>query len=158
MNEVKEKIKQVVEKGGFTNTQGVGVVVSTLVPWSTITNMMISFVESGDPVTRGWCCKVARGSGDADPGNPDPWYAQEKFWSQPDWTIRVTEFDDVPAGKGTIHRIRNDHFVAALRKLAAFDDKGSYRHHFDSIVKNDTDAATADIFMQMAVFGQEKYA
>lgn len=159
MSENAPAVKLIVAKGGsFANDIGIAVQISYLVPWDRIASLMVSFVESGDPVTRGWCSsfQFVPPEGEGQPtDSEDPWYAHAEFWARPDWEVAVTEMD----GEATVcHKLRRDHFGRALSLLAAYDEKGSYRWAFDALMADDADAPAADIFMQMACFGEEKYA
>lgn len=133
-------------------------IVTTSVPWETIANLMISFVESGDPVTRSWCSSVRATEDSLRRWRALPrsaheiWYSEASFWSRPNWQITLVTEKGTEDEELRVLGLRN--FEAALVLLA----DGKYRHHFADIVSQNTDAATADIFMQMAVFGEEKYA
>lgn len=135
--------------------EAIVVTTSVPVPWKTIADLMVSFVESGDPVTRGWCESVVADSASIRRwktrdvvNDEDIWYAEAGFWSSPTWTILVKEID------GKRWTLGPADFSRALCLLA----DGQYSQHFSDIISQNTDAGTADIFMQMAAFGEEKYA
>lgn len=130
-----------------------------------ITNLMISFIESGDPVTRGWCEGVfleTPGTWERDTitraGAPI-WYAQAGLWAADDWMIRVLEDEDETGDPDQCkaHLISKKEFIAGLTALATAEN-GAYSKHFNDIVSENDDAATADILMQFILFGKEVYA
>jgi len=118
------------------------------IPADRIANMMISFVESGDPVTHaskgGWCAGISLKF------HTFPlWYASPETWSN-DFTVAVDEVGD---GKIKTHFIRRADLVRGLAILAE-----KYPDHFAMILRDDTDAPCADLFVQCVLFGEEKYA
>lgn len=128
-------------------------------------DLMITFIESGDPVTNGWCQGVYVHA--AGPNTHTliesnkrhrPWYDMEEVFADPTLKLRVTEINDDGGEEGTADI---DHFVSfsdigsGLEKLARAK---SYSHHLADLLADHGDAATADIVMQFIVFGEEKYA
>lgn len=142
-----------------------GFTVTSTITFEQFANLMVSFIESGDPVTRCWCLSVTPGphslkawrkSGPtAEVGN---WYADPKFWALPDWQIAVCEDkneDGDVSASGEWHTIDASAVQKGIAKLAGEAD---YRHHLHDLLNNDEDAGTADIFMQFICLGSEVYA
>lgn len=123
------------------------------IPAEVIANMMISAIESGDPVTTaargGWCNGINLRSRGAD---HDTWYAKPETYERP-FVIEVIEVDDEASGHETHHRVRPTDMARGLQIMAA-----KYPGLFKQVLANDTDAPCADIFLQCIVFGEEKYA
>lgn len=124
-----------------------------------IADLMITAIESGDPVTTaargGWCDGIYWMSRDSDPpeSNKDgAWYAQRRTWANA-FVIEVIEIDDETTGHETSHKVGPDDFVRGLTIMAT-----KYPHMFKYIVQDNVDAPTADIFLQCVLFGEEKYA
>jgi len=123
------------------------------VPAHVIANMMISAIESGDPVTTaargGWCSAINLiAGGEA----RDVWYADAKLY-EGDFLIEVVEVDDETTGHETRHAVRPDDMIIGLRRMAT-----QFPHLFKEVLGDNTDASCADIFLQCIVFGEEKYA
>lgn len=123
------------------------------IPAEVIANMMISAIESGDPVTTaargGWCNGiglVTRGAA------RDTWYADPKTYERR-FLIKVVEVDDEAPGHETVHYVRPPDMKRGLQIMAA-----KYPGLFKQVLANDTDAPCADVFLQCTVFGEEKYA
>lgn len=122
--------------------------------------LMISAMESGDPVTTaskgGWCDGIYYHTKRSKPpealGN-GLWYTAPEFYESPDFQIEVVEVDDETTGHRTGHIITRSNLLAGLKTLAE-----KFPHHFADLLTGNTDAATADIFLQAVVFGEEKYA
>lgn len=112
------------------------------IPEETISNMVLSFVESRDPVTRGWCSAV-KGSAVR---------VAAALVSGKDFTLEVVEHDE-DTGKKTKHKVNRESFVKGLQTMAV-----KYPHSFRHVLENDTDEPCADILFQCMVFGEEKYA
>lgn len=122
--------------------------ISIDIPADRIANMMISAMESGDPVTRGWCGEINLiEGGEAN----DNWYADPKCYEAP-FAIQVVEVDE-DTGKETKHMVRPDDMVIGLQRMAT-----KFPHIFEQVLADNTDAPCADIFLQCIVFGEEKYA
>lgn len=140
------------------------------IPSDRIANMMISAIESGDPVTNaskgGWCMGIYYKTMDADPPNGDTvWYAVPAFWAS-NFQVQILEVADediydrhldvagnIASGSLKLHTIRRRHFRDGLTVMAQ-----KFPHQFGQIMKDDTDALCADIFLQCVLFGDEKFA
>lgn len=124
------------------------------IPSEWIANMMISFIESGDPVTcaakGGWCVSVANKSRKKFTG--DWWYADPKYFNG-SFKFEVIELDDETTGHETRHVVSS---ADVARGMAVMVKK--FPHQFGQVMTEDTDAPCADIFMQCCLFGEEKYA
>lgn len=122
-----------------------------------IADQMITFIESG--ISRFWCSGVFLETPGSAVITDRLWYADKALYAADDWMIRVME-DEEETGDpedGTAHLISKKEFTEGLTKLATVEG-GAYAHHFNDIIKDSGDAATADILMQMIVFGKEVYA
>lgn len=133
--------------------------VSLTIPDERIADLMITAIESGDPVTTasrgGWCSGLYWHSKDADPPEGDgktPWYADPAIWAG-DFLIQVIEVDDETTGHETAHLITRTKMEHGLAVMAV-----KFGQHFGDITGDNIDAATADIFLQCILFGEEKYA
>lgn len=130
-----------------------------------ISDLMTTFIESGDPVTHGWVLSVRRES--SEPRTQGIWYSLPEFFADPDFKIAVyedtdedgdvEEDDDGNVTNGKKHIIGKAEIIKGFTLLAS-GHNGSYAHHFTDIIRDNIDAGTADIFMQMVVFGEEVYA
>lgn len=140
------------------------------IPASIITNMMISAIESGDPVTNalkgGWCWGIYYKTMETDPPAGDRvWYDNDKLWVS-NFQIQIVEVADeniydrnmtpaqnITSGAFALHTVKRADFVKGLSVMAA-----KYPRQFRLVMENDTDAPCADIFLQCVLFGEEKYA
>lgn len=117
-----------------------------------IANLMISAIESGDPVTTaargGWCNGIKSLSAK----RAGLWYAEPSFW-EGKFSVQIIEVDDESTGHETIHKVRPKDVKRGLEVMARV-----FPHRFSQILQDDTDAPCADAFLQSIVFGEEKYA
>jgi len=124
------------------------------IPADRIANMMISFIESGDPVTcaqkGGWCVSVGNKSRKTFKG--DWWYAAPEYFVG-SFKFEVIELDDETTGHETKHMVRRADMVRGLTVMAQ-----KFPHIFKQVLQDNTDAPCADILMQCVLFGEEKYA
>lgn len=138
------------------------------IPADRIANMMISAMESGDPVTTaskgGWCWGIYCRTIDDEPP-AGIWYAEPAFWEK-NFQIQIVEVADeniydlgldmegnIKSGCFKVHTIRRRHFKEGLTIMSH-----KFPHQFSQIVSDDTDAPCADAFLQSVLFGDEKYA
>jgi hypothetical protein len=123
------------------------------IPAEHIANMMVSAIESGDPVTSaakgGWCRGIDNVSRKKFTGNW--WYADAKYFTGR-FAFDVAEYHEEDDTQ-THHRINQTRVAAGLKIMAE-----KFPRQFSQIFKDDTDAPCADIFLQCVVFGEEKYA
>ena len=138
------------------------------IPADRIANLMISAMESGDPVTTaskgGWCWGIYCGT---IAGGPPAgiWYAEPAFWEK-NFQIQIVEVADediydrgldmegnIKSGCLKVHTIHLQDFKRGLEAMA-----GKFPHAFAQIMTDDTDAPCADAFLQSVLFGDEKYA
>lgn len=123
------------------------------IPADRIATMMISAMESGDPVTTagrgGWCNGINLLRGKAE---DDIWYACPKLWSG-DFQIEIVEVDDESTGHETSHTVGPAELARGLAIMAT-----KFPHIFKQVLDDDTDAPCADILLQCTLFGDEKYA
>lgn len=143
-----------------------------------IANMMVSAIESGDPVTTarkgGWCMGIFWKTMDADPNDyefADPkdaggaWYGDEAFWAS-DFQIQILEVanediyqrrldikGNIKSGALALHTVKPEHFIKGLTIMAQ-----KFPHLFGEILNDNSDAPCADIFLQCVLFGEEKFA
>lgn len=127
------------------------------IPSDRIANLMISAIESGDPVTTasrgGWCAGIDLLSCLQDlPETEEPWYASEELWAA-DYRLKVTEVDDESTGHTTDHLVGPADVERGLGVMAK-----DFPLAFCMILQDDTDAPCADILLQCILFGEEKYA
>lgn len=124
-----------------------------------IAGLMISAIESGDPVTTaargGWCAGIYAGSeADDPPGSTEehgPWYANPDYWAR-DFTVEIIEVDDERTGHTIAHRIGRAQIISGLQVMVS-----KFPIHFANAVSDDDDAETADIFLQCVCFGELRY-
>lgn len=145
--------------------------ITTEITSQRIADLFVSAIESGDPVTTaskgGWCYGIYWQS-KAAKALKGLWYAEAATYDRPDFQLEIWEVADENAyvrgagdkaniknGSLKVHKIGCDQIQTGLRKLAASKD---YGHHFADVANDNGDAATADIFLQFVLFGEEKYA
>lgn len=134
-----------------------------------IANLMISAIESGDPVTTaskgGWCWGIYWHTREATPRTDSLWYAKPAFW-RGNFKIQIIEvadenlydrdFDEkgnIASGALKVHTVCRRHFVEGLTIMAQ-----KFPHLFGEILNDNSDAPCADIFLQCVLFGEEKFA
>ena len=88
-----------------------------------------------------------------------PHYGQGAYWSKIDAALRVVIDNPVNNDQGDtlVKTLRMEDFQSALILMATKDD-GTYSHHFADFLRSNEDANTADLFMQLAVYGEEVFA
>jgi hypothetical protein len=128
------------------------------IPSAIIANMMISAIESGDPVTRGWCNGIyLRGLWEKRIDELEQaWYSVEKIY-EGEFTIEIAEILDEgePLSDQNLkkHLINREDFIKGLGVMAK-----EFPNQFVQVMEDNTDAPCADIFLQCVLFGEEKYA
>ncbi len=80
------------------------------------------------------------------------WYADAHFFDG-SFSILIEEVEDENSGKVVEHILDNAKIKLGLEKMAV-----EFPHLFCTLLQHDTDATTADIFLQCCLFGEEKYA
>lgn len=143
------------------------------IPTDVIANMVTSAMEGGDPVTTaqkgGWCNGIYWKSKKATPPKSRddmPWYAQvatfedtslvlevHEVADENEWKRGATDAVNLKRGALAIHKLTLPMMQRGLEVMAK-----KYPHWFSHIVQDNTDAPTADLFLQCALFGEEKYA
>lgn len=131
-----------------------------------LADLVTTFVESGDPVTREWCRKVRPACITAEIARRfgRPWYADVKLYQvQQNETILLITAENDKAPGNFEKAITMADFTCGLALLAQAKDKkngqpGIYAHHFRDILDESIDATTADIFMQLVIYGEEVFA
>lgn len=112
-------------------------------------NLFICAIETPDPVTRGWCGGIYLLSTHVHVAGP--WYADAGIYADPALQISVLEIEGDEGS--TQHVLTPAKLKAGLERMAA-----DYPRQFVDILTDDADSATADLFLQMACFGEERYA
>lgn len=128
--------------------------VRVTVPCTTIANLMCSFVESGDPVTRGWCGGIFHRDEDAEPP-PGAWYYENPvMYELADLALKVVETGgDDDEDKHVVHHVDVRRMRKGFRILAE-----KFPSRFGQVLTGDTDREIADLWMQCVLFGEERYA
>lgn len=123
------------------------------IPAERIANMMISAMESGDPVTTaargGWCVSIDLIGKYTGKGW---WYADPTIY-EAGHRMKIVELDDEATGHKTVHVIGKPQIIKGLETMAQ-----KFPRAFAQILADDTDAPCADLFLQSVLFGEEKYA
>ena len=123
-----------------------------------LADLITTFVESGDPVTRSWCqgLRPVDIASVQDRRFGRPWYASVKIYQTEDMIFIIKA--DEAKGAGVFEKeIRISDFARGMSLLATHD-KGAYAHQFQNILEDNHDATTADILMQLIVYGEEVFA
>jgi hypothetical protein len=83
-----------------------------------------------------------------------PWYADPTFWDRPDARIVITDGEDIDEDeKPKTHNIGLKDIKQGLELMS----KNYFDTHWTAIVTENGDAITADVFLQLAVFGEVRY-
>lgn len=131
-----------------------GVLLAISVSYKRLADLMTTFFESGDPVTREWLHRAVRpaiaGRGTL------PWYARPELYADPAMSFRV-EVEKPSAADPGVRYLKLADLVRGLALLAVAKG-GAYAHHFQDFLADNEDAGTADIFMQMVVYGEEVFS
>lgn len=126
------------------------------IPAQTIADTMCTAIESGDPVTTakrgGWCSGIYYKTKDTEPPPGNWYYDNPTFYEADDFQIQIVEYHEDDDTE-TPHTIDAKKLRDGIAKMATIFPK-----HFNDMVAENGDAATADLFLQAIVFGEEKYA
>lgn len=87
-----------------------------------------------------------------DSGDGDPWYAKGVFYARDSFKIEVRQAEEHVAGAGLKLFITKPDIQQALQIMA---DK--YPWHWENIVKENEDAETGDVLIQLAAFKEIVY-
>lgn len=128
------------------------------IPSERIADLLSTAIECGDPVTQGWCGGVKLKSYTANRFPIDTkgtWYETPELFEDKNLELIVTEFTDesVEDGAPKDHSIGLDQINRGFVLMAE-----KYGRHLADILTENSDAATADIFLQLVVLGEERYA
>jgi hypothetical protein len=131
-----------------------------------LADVITTFVESGDPVTCSWCRKIRPSCTMAEAARRfgRPWYADVKLYQvQQNETILLITAENDKAPGDFEKAITMADFTRGLALLAQAKDKkngaiGIYAHQFQNILEDNHDSTTADLFMQLVVYGEEVFA
>lgn len=141
-----------------TETLSVGVPVVLAIPHTRIRDMVVTAVESpvGDWF-RGM--DASRELRSWAKGYDKVWYAAVELYARSDFQVTVRVDNPVNDDKGDIitKTITLEDFQRALILMATAQE-GAYAHHFSDFLANNEDALTADLFMQMAIYGEEVFS
>lgn len=135
-------------------TKAVGVPVVLSIPHQRIADIVTTALETP---AQGWLIKALPPSHLRELVNKvrksGPWYSLGATYELSDFQMIVTV--DNPAADGTIEKcLTMENFQTALILMS----KPDYAHHFADFLGGNDDAITADLFMQLAVYGEEVFA
>lgn len=129
-----------------------------------IANLMTSAMESGDPVTTGarggWCDRInlifievtwSSSQPIADYVGKPSWYSEPEVYDN-SFLIEVVEIVDENNGTKVTHQVTRDKMRKGLTIMA-----NQFPSVFAQIFEEDIDTACADLFLQLILFGEEKY-
>lgn len=126
-----------------------------MLPHQRIADLLSACIDTpaGDWLRRLTVGAVADRSGIS---NSAPWYGQGAYWSKPDAAVLVTVDNPVNDDNGETlqKRLTLKDFIRALALMAGRD----YGHHFADFLRENEDSMTGDLFMQLAVYGEEVFA
>jgi hypothetical protein len=140
-----------------TTTPAVGVPVVLSIPHQRIADIITTALETP---AGGWLIKALPPCHLREHANKvrrsGPWYSFGATYELPDFQMIVTVSNPVNDGKGdTIEKcLTREDFQNALILMS----KPDYAHHFADFLGENDDANTADLFMQLAVYGEEVFA
>jgi hypothetical protein len=124
------------------------VTVTSVVTPEMIADQMCAAVEGGCGY---WCASLTP----PDSYKPDermrPWYANASFYSG-DFVIEVIEHDEHTKGRGTMNLLTPDKMRTGLDLMA-----NKHESHFNDMMQENGDATTADVFLQLCLFGELVY-
>ena len=118
------------------------------IPFKRIADIMTTAMECND-MTASWCHSAILAGYTTElytpENNQDPWYTHPELYADPLLRITVTmQDDDDPAREMT--------YASIHKGLQLMADKEG-RHFADFMAESD-DAVTADVFLQLCVFGE----
>jgi hypothetical protein len=142
----------------LTNDEGTHSSVVLAIPHQRIADMVSCALDTpaGDWLVKATTGAVTDRSAIA---TTSPWYSQGAYWAQPDAAILCTVENPANdhSGWNLTKRLTLEDFKRALA-LMATKDNGAYARHFGDFLGENEDAATGDLFMQLAVYGEEVFA
>lgn len=137
------------------------------VPAETIACMMVSAIESGDPVTHGWCegIYLLNKAEKRVTTFSEPWYADAERFELP-FILEIEEITDenLYNPEASVAQNRKSGALVKHRVTEASFKKGfeimayKFPKQFGQVMTQNTDTPCADIFLQCVLFGEEKYA
>ena len=117
---------------------------------------MTTAIESGDPVTRAWLGAVRRNSPHVkEEFGEETWYADPKYWAGT-FDALFMEMEDEDDAPEVVHHLTPEKLAKGLQLFAEKQATKFQTIFIDS--EHDHDAGDADLVLQYALFGEEKYA
>lgn len=83
------------------------------------------------------------------------WYAHPWLYTQPDLKIEVEELESESTGSTKKHYIGLPEFERAFKLMQEYGTPKGW--HWRNFIEGDGDAETADVFLQLATFGEVIY-
>lgn len=115
---------------------------------SSVADLLTSAFEGG--MSRKWIRKVQMKRPAKEPSDPDK---QARFYSDfavmPGYSLRITDDET-----GKVYVLGRKIVETGLQNFATDED---VKHHFADFVREDYDAVTGDVFLQICLFGKVLY-
>lgn len=115
------------------------------IPPRRIADLMVTAIEGGI----GYWCKSVKLSGQPTVGLKQPWYDDESLYEDQMLQIVVVDEDDKRLFIGV------DHMKKAFKLMQEYGTPKGF--HFRDFINENDDATTADVWFQLAVFGEVVY-
>lgn len=126
-----------------------GIKIEQVISYRMIADIMVTAIESG--YSSAWCEGVTNNTqrkGDAH----KPWYDDEAYYAQEDFSFTIREDDEEGDNEVTDHVVGPNVMREALQAMA-----NNSPSHFADLIGNKHDAETADVFLQYLALGEVYY-
>jgi hypothetical protein len=120
---------------------------------TTIADLMTAAIEGGSSY---WCDQIEQMSGHHT--EEEVWYADPEIYKQEEGkflTIRVVESEPSSENSDGRHIINLEKMQKAFELMSEFGTPKGF--HLRNLLEENWDAETADVFLQLAVFGEVVY-
>lgn len=107
-------------------------------------SLMVSAFEGGSNY---WIEQVEPIKGETDPNDNVVWWGHECFWADPDFEVDIIVWEE------------DEHATLTPAKILEGQQKMLNEHprHWADIINENDDAETADVFLQLCLFGEVVY-
>lgn len=117
-----------------------------------IIDLLTTAIEGGSTY---WCEGIYQTAGFTPEKGKGPWYACPEQMAAKDFVIQVVEQEAHDDSGNIIHIVNRDKMIKALELMGNYGTPKGF--HLRDVIEENWDAETADVWLQMAAFGEVVY-